>query len=40
MVFYHVGQLVLDTFVADLLARPTPKTVEESLPSEEMLAGE
>jgi sodium/bile acid cotransporter 7 len=38
--FYHVGQLILDTFIADLLVRPAPKTVEESLPSEEMLAGE
>jgi sodium/bile acid cotransporter 7 len=38
--FYHVGQLVLDTFIADLLAPPKEKSVEESLPSEEMLAGE
>jgi len=40
MAFYHVGQLILDTFIADLLARPAPKTVDESLPGEEMLVGE
>jgi solute carrier family 10 (sodium/bile acid cotransporter), member 7 len=38
--FYHIGQLILDTFIADLMARPAPKTVDEALPSEEMLAGE
>lgn len=40
MAFYHMGQLILDTFIADVLVRPATKTVEESLPSEEMLAGE
>lgn len=36
MVFFHVGQLVLDTFIADLLHKPAAT----EMPGEEMLAGE
>jgi hypothetical protein len=32
LLFYHVGQLVVDTFVADLLAHRKP--AEADLPSE------